>query len=106
MVLNLIGLILARLAPDAGLDAIWRPFAFYVAPAIMVLWMVFMAVWTFTIRRRIARHGGLLCPGCRYSLQGSPAVGTCPECGRTYSEKEVRAWWRECYGFDEYIPRR
>ena len=33
----------------------------------------------------------LACGGCEYPLQGLPAIGACPECGREYSKRDMLA---------------
>jgi hypothetical protein len=36
-----------------------------------------------------------VCPNCKYDLEGLPAKGICPECGRVYGEKVVlRVGWK------------
>ncbi len=38
-----------------------------------------------------------ICPRCRYSLKGLDDQGDCPECGRRYSQDELRRTWTAAY---------
>ncbi len=38
-----------------------------------------------------------LCPRCRYDLTSSPPDGLCPECGRSYTDADLRNLWCRAY---------
>lgn len=62
-----------------------------------------IACWLLpiTIRRRtkerVGRHGGFLCPWCRYGLSGLPDRGVCPECGSGYRADICRVLYDSAY---------
>jgi RNA polymerase subunit RPABC4/transcription elongation factor Spt4 len=50
-----------------------------------------------------------ICPRCRYNLSGLPDPGSCPECGRPFSDDELSELWSKVYrirdAFDTPSPR-
>lgn len=45
--------------------------------------------------RRVDRADKLICADCLYDLRSSPARGSCPECGATYSFESLRVIWSD-----------
>jgi rubrerythrin len=37
----------------------------------------------------VIQRAAVSCPGCGYLLLGLPATGLCPECGKSYSKRQL-----------------
>ncbi|MFI4915046.1 MAG: hypothetical protein ACIAS6_00890 [Phycisphaerales bacterium JB060] len=61
-------------------------------PLPYVLWLLSWRGIRRTLRRAAA-HDLLICPECLYDLRTLDEAGVCPECGRAYEHKAVRAQW-------------
>ncbi len=48
-------------------------------------------------RTVVLRCRFLICPACRYRLDGLPAQGACPECGRLYTHTALEELWMRRY---------
>jgi hypothetical protein len=48
-------------------------------------------------KRLIQTTNFRLCPRCRYDLTSCLIDGQCPECGRAYTDADLRLLWRRAY---------
>jgi hypothetical protein len=55
-------------------------------------------------RRMILAGQFLICPKCRYRLDGLADSGQCPECGHSYSPNALRTAWADAYGIPFTLP--
>lgn len=51
----------------------------------------------FRARRILRAHKFRICARCRYTLDGLPDEGVCPECGENYELTELRRMWQDRY---------
>lgn len=97
----------ARTAPGAGANS--TPFivlAAFILGSLLAA-TITIAIWLSLNRRSkqfIQRINYRLCPRCRYDLTASPPDGACPECGRSYTEADLRSIWRRAYRLDKFKP--
>jgi hypothetical protein len=61
-------------------------------PLAMFATIVLLRALERRMRQRAARVGYRLCPECVYPLEGD--AGTCPECGRVFTIKELEFLWK------------
>ncbi len=65
----------------------------------MIIAVMFLVIHTWLeskirgVNRTMARSSWMICPSCRYELEGLSSKGVCPECGDAYTtESLARAW--------------
>lgn len=76
------------------------PLAWTLLIASLVLSLLAFAVWSVLwtrAKREVQRLHFRLCPNCRYDLSACQPDGLCPECGRAYTDADLRRIWRAAY---------
>lgn len=61
-------------------------------PLILTFWLLWRA--ERRVKRRVRARDGAVCTHCGYDLGDSDPEGVCPECGRTYTVRQLRWRWR------------
>ncbi|MDP1663444.1 MAG: hypothetical protein Q8L55_16155 [Phycisphaerales bacterium] len=80
--------VVPQFAWSLGPAAIW--IALSPAPFILI-GVVVVYRWYCNYARQ---YNGEICRRCNYPLQGLPAPGICPECGRAYGPDRDRSVWQ------------
>ncbi|MCC6675793.1 MAG: hypothetical protein IT436_01490 [Phycisphaerales bacterium] len=76
------------------------PLAWTILIASLALSLLPFAAWSMLwtrAKRHVQALALRLCPRCRYDLSASAPDGTCPECGRAYTDADLHRIWRAAY---------
>ena len=71
----------------------WRMVALYATLAFILIGLSICAVYFDRRERRLIEYKHWLCSTCEYPLHRASIAGRCPECGTTYTHRELQEYW-------------